>query len=97
MGQSSDSTLPIHDIKDETPKGFEGQRVGYEPSNIKQARAHVTWPIWQAAMDKEVKGLLGRGTWVEVRRNMVPANVKIMGSQFIFKDKITGAKARLVV
>ena len=48
-------------------------------------------------MEKEVKGLLGRGTWVEVQRSQVPANVKIMGSQFIFKDKITGAKARLVV
>ena len=48
-------------------------------------------------MDKEVKGLLARGTWVEVKRPQVPANVKIMGSQFIFKDKLTGAKARLVV
>jgi hypothetical protein len=71
--------------------------VGYQPNNIKQARAHVTWPIWKAAMDKEVKGLLSRGTWTEVRRSQVPSNVKIMGSQFIFKDKATGAKARLVV
>ena len=48
-------------------------------------------------MDKEVKGLLARGTWVEVKRSQVPANVKIMGSQFIFKDKLTRAKALLVV
>ena len=49
-------------------------------------------------MDKEVKGLLARGTWITVKRSDIPAHIKIMGSQFIFKDKpITGAKARLVV
>jgi hypothetical protein len=71
--------------------------VGYEPTNIRQAKLHVTWPFWKEAMDKEVKGLLKRETWTEVHRSQVPANVKIMGSQFIFKDKLSGAKARLVV
>ena len=88
----------IHDVVDSTPpEGFDNQKIGFEPSNIREARAHATWPVWKAAMDKEVKGLLGRGTWVEVQRTQVPAHVKIMGSQFIFKDKFTGAKARLVV
>ena len=80
----------------ETSLPSKGQ-VGYEPANIREARAHSTWPMWKAAMKKEVDGLLGRGTWVEVQRQQVPKNVKIMGSQFIFKDKISGPKARLVV
>ena len=90
----------VLDVKDETPFGgstVENQKIGFEPTNIREAREHITWPAWKAAMEKEVKGLLARGTWVEVKRSQVPANVKIMGSQFIFKDKITGAKARLVV
>ena len=72
-------------------------KVGYEPSDLKHAKQHATWPIWKAAMDKEAKGLLARGTWIAIRRNQVPTGIKIMGSQFIFKDKLTGAKARLVV
>ena len=84
------SSPTIHDVHNETfATGLKNMHVGYQPNNIKQARAHVTWPIWKAAMDKEVKGLLSRGTWTEVRRLQVPSNVKIMGSQFIFKDKIT--------
>ena len=79
------------------PEGFANNKVGFEPNNIRHAQAHVTWPVWKAAMDKEVTGLLARGTWVQVHRSQVPANVKIMGSQFIFKDKFSGAKARLVV
>jgi hypothetical protein len=71
--------------------------VGYKPSNIQQARLHVTWPLWKAAMEKEVAGLLKRETWTTVHQSQVPAHVKIMGSQFIFKDKLSGAKARLVV
>ena len=90
---------PIYDVVDETPlKGCDNNQVGFEPRNIKDAQAHETWPLWKAAMEKEASGLLNKGTWTEVRRHQVQAGVKIMGSQFIFKDKpITGAKARLVV
>ena len=93
------SAPPIHDVVNETPsEGVKNERVGYQPANIREARNHITWPVWKAAMDKEVKGLLARGTWVTVKRCDIPAHIKIMGSQFIFKDKpITGAKARLVV
>ena len=88
----------IHDVCDKTPpEGFVNNKVEYEPHNIREARAHSTWPAWKAAMEKEVRGLLNRGTWVEVQRSQVPTGVKIMSSQFIFKDKFTGAKARLVV
>ena len=89
---------PIYDVVDQTPiEEFNNKQVGFEPRNIKDAQAHATWPIWQQAMEKEVSGLLSKGVWTEIRRNQVPADVKIMGSQFIFKDKLTGAKARLVV
>jgi hypothetical protein len=72
-------------------------KIGWEPRSLAEAKAHVTWAQWSKAMDKEVKGLLNRETWTVVHRSQVPANVKIMGSQFIFKDKLTGPKARLVV
>ena len=92
------SSPPIHDVTDDTPtNGIKDMHVGFQPTNIKQARAHSTWPVWKAAMDKERDGLLKRGTWTVVHRSQVPANTKIMGSQFIFKDKANGAKARLVV
>jgi hypothetical protein len=81
----------------EIPHKVSNGQVGYEPENIRQARSHATWPVWKAAMEKEVKGLLGRGTWTEIKKSQVPAHVKIMGSQFVFKDKLSGAKARLVV
>jgi hypothetical protein len=59
-GQSAHMTeSPIFDIVDETPP--EG------PANIKQAQLHKTWPFWKAAMEKEVAGLLKRGTWVAVQ------------------------------
>jgi hypothetical protein len=73
-------------------------QVGFEPRSLKEARGHASWPTWQRAMDKEVRGLTERGTWTVVSRSSVPDGVKIMGSQFVFKDKpLTGAKARLVV
>ena len=91
-------TTKIYDIVDETPTdGFENHKVGFEPRNMREARNHATWPIWRKAMEKEVKGLLNRGTWIEIHKSQVPKGVKIMGSQFVFKDKITGPKARLVV
>jgi hypothetical protein len=71
---------PTHDICNQTPsEGFENNKLGFEPLNIREARAHITWPAWKAAMEKEVKGLLARGTWIEVHRSQVPSGVKIMG------------------
>jgi hypothetical protein len=60
--------------------------------------AHETWPLWKGAMDKEKKGLESRETFSRVTADVVPEGVRIMGSQYVFKDKrITGAKARIVV
>jgi hypothetical protein len=58
------TTSPVYE-EEAFPEGFVNGQVGYEPGNIRQAQAHATWPLWKAAMDKEVKGLLSRGTWVE--------------------------------
>ena len=75
----------------------EGQ-IGFEPHNINEAMRHATWPIWQKAIKKETDGLLSKGTWIECHKSDVPDGVKIMQSQFVFKDKpFSGAKARLVV
>lgn len=73
-------------------------RVGFEPSSYSAAQKHETWPLWEAAMLKEKKGLEMRGTFTRVTKADVPAGIRIMGSQYVYKDKrVTGAKARIVV
>ena len=73
-------------------------RVGFEPRNLKEAERHKSWPLWKGAMLKEENGLRDRGTFTRCTKEDVPEGVKIMGSQFVFKDKrVTGAKARIVV
>ena len=75
---NDDGTSTTYDVINVTPKeGAVNNKVGWEPKNVREARAHSTWAIWKTAMDKEVKGLLGRGTWVEIQRSQVPAHVKI--------------------
>ena len=73
-------------------------RVGYEPRNLAEARKHSSWPLWEASMIKEKDGLFDRGTFQRCTKTEVPDGVKILGSQFVYKDKrITGAKSRIVV
>ena len=72
--------------------------VGFEPRNLKQAQAHSSWHLWDAAITKEMDGLRARYTWDEVLESSLPSNVKPIPSKLIFKDKhFTGAKARLCV
>jgi hypothetical protein len=37
---------------------FVSGQCGFEPKNLKEAKAHATWPLWKAAMEKEVTRLL---------------------------------------
>ena len=77
---------------------IESNHVGFCPRSLKEARAHETWPLWNAAIDKEISGLEARDTWHQLHESDVPAGVRIMDSKFVFTDKpITGAKVRLVV
>lgn len=72
--------------------------VGFEPRTLKQARAHPSWDLWDAAIQREMDGLRARHTWDEVLESSLPSTVKPIPSKLIFKDKhFTGAKARLCV
>lgn len=71
--------------------------VGFEPSNQRSAQRHTTWPLWQAAEQREIQGILDRGTIERVPRSSLPPNAQILPTMFTYKDKDTGPKARLVI
>jgi len=92
-----------HEHLDQTSLGMlsetneEGEgKVGFEPKNIKEARAHSSWPRWLAAIHRENEGLRSRGTYVRIHRKDVPNGVQLLHSMYTFKDKSV-SKARLVV
>jgi hypothetical protein len=100
---SASSMLFDHEHLDQTSFGLlseteeEGEgKVGFEPKNIREAKAHPSWPRWQAAIDRENQGLLARGTYTRMHRKDVPNGVQLLHSMYTFKDK-TVSKARLVV
>jgi hypothetical protein len=70
-----------------------------DPNNVNEARSRSDWPLWQQAMDREMKTLEDAGTWETVPR---PTNRNIVGSKWVFriKQKADGTidkyKARLV-
>jgi hypothetical protein len=72
--------------------------VGYEPRSLKQARAHPSWPLWEAAVNKELDGLRRREAYEKVNEADLPREISILPTKMLFKDKhSTGAKCRLVV
>ena len=59
------------------------------------------WPLWAAAIRKEVIGLVAAGLWDEVPRSSVPENVRVNTGHLVFKvktehGKFLKAKARFV-
>ena len=74
------------------------------PNTIDEAKASKQWPLWKAAMDKEVSELLGNGTWADVSdpANHLPSDRKATRSRWVFdiKTKRDGSieryKARFV-
>lgn len=71
--------------------------LGFEPQNQRAAQRHTTWPLWQTAEQREVQGILDRGTVERVHRSSLPPNTEILPTMFTYKDKDTGPKARLVI
>ena len=71
--------------------------VGFSPRSYRDARSHDSWPKWDAAIHKEISGLEARDTWQTMHESDVPADACIMDSKFVFTDKATGAKMRVVV
>jgi hypothetical protein len=74
------------------------KHLGFCPRSVREARTHDSWPLWEAAIDKEITGLQHRDTWTEVSESSVPSSIRIMDSKFVFADKpVTGPKVRVVV
>lgn len=71
-------------------------RIGFTPSTLRQARAHSSAHLWQAALDKELLGLQERGTWTPVDMSQLPPNTNILGTKLTFTDKDSGPRVRLV-
>ena len=59
------------------------------PNTIEEAKASKQWPLWKAAMDKEVSELLGNGTWADVSdpTNHIPRDRKATRSRWVFDIK----------
>ena len=84
--------VPVH-------KGFseEGQLVR-TPNSYKDAQKSPQWGDWNNAIQKEMDSLRKHNVYKLVKMSSVPTEEKIIGSRFVFKQKIDGRfKARLVV
>ena len=70
-----------------------------EPRNLKEAMSQSDWPLWERAIEEELKALREAGTWEVVD---VPKDVNIVGSKWVFKAKkeasgnVIQYKARLI-
>jgi transposase InsO family protein len=70
-----------------------------DPKSLTEALRRSDWPLWKAAMDKEIDTLERAGTWSTITR---PAGKNIVGSKWVFRIKrksdgtVDKYKARLV-
>ena len=84
--------VPVH-------KGFskEGQLVRI-PNSYKDAQKSPQWGDWNNAIQKEMDSLRKHNVYKLVKMSSVPKEGNIIGSRFVFKQKVDGRfKARLVV
>ena len=76
-----------------------GQAEALEPRNLGEAKKRPDWPLWEKAIQEELKTLKEAGTWEVVE---VPKGVNVVGSKWVFRAKKDAAgnvvryKARLV-
>jgi hypothetical protein len=53
------------------------QEVQGDPKTLSEARSRADWPLWKAAMEKEIAMLERAGTWTTVPR---PSGRNVVGS-----------------
>jgi hypothetical protein len=58
------------------------QDADSDPKSHTEARSRLDWPLWKAAMDKEITTLDGAGTWSTMAR---PGGKNIIGSKWVFR------------
>ena len=54
------------------------------PRNLKEAKSHSNWLLWEKAIEDELKLLREARTWEVVS---VPKDVNVVGSKWVFKAK----------
>ena len=84
--------VPVH-------KGLseEGQLLRI-PNSYKDAQKSPQWGDWNNAIQKEMDSLRNHNVYKLVKMSSIPKEEKIIGSRFVFKQKVDGRfKARLVV
>ena len=70
-----------------------------EPRSLGEAKKQPDWPLWETAIEEEMKTLREAGTWEVVE---APAGVNVIGSKWVFRAKkdvagnVARYKARLV-
>ena len=70
-----------------------------EPRNLKEAKSHSDWLLWERAIEEELKALREAGTWEVVN---LPKDANVVRSKWVFKAKkdasrnVIQYKARLV-
>ena len=76
-----------------------GLAEALEPRNLGEAKKKLDWPLWEVAIDEELKTLKETETWEVVE---VPAGVNVVRSKWVFQAKKDAAgnvvryRARLV-
>jgi hypothetical protein len=57
------------------------QEVQGDPKTLSEVRSRADWPLWQAAMEKEITMLERAGTWTTVPR---PTGRNVVGSKWVY-------------
>ena len=71
-----------------------------EPRNFQEAWYHQNSEKrqnWRVAIRKEFKDMIRRGVWDVVEKSSIPEGRRLIGSKWVFKEKLDGRfRARLV-
>ena len=60
------------------------QEIQGDPKTLNKARSRANWPLWKAAMEKEIAMLERAGTWSTIPR--LPGR-NVVGSKWVFQIK----------
>ena len=74
-----------------------GSKLNFEPRTRREAMQHPSAPLWRQAELKELSGLQQRGCYARVLRSSIPKGAQVLRCMWVYSDKDSGPKARLVV
>ena len=75
----------VIDCEDDHPfAAVTGEVEVPEPGSLKEAQSCPDWPLWEKAIEEELKLLREAGSWEVVDE---PRDVNVVGSKWVFKAK----------